>query len=30
MATTGGLGVDVVLNSLPGAFIDKGLAVLAP
>jgi acyl transferase domain-containing protein/acyl carrier protein len=30
MAATGGRGVDIVLNSLPGAFIDKGLAILAP
>jgi acyl transferase domain-containing protein/acyl carrier protein len=30
MRTTGGRGVDVVLNALPGAFIDKGLGVVAP
>ncbi len=30
LAATGGKGVDVVLNSLPGAFIEKGVAVLAP
>ena len=30
MAATGGRGVDVVLNSLAGAAIDKGLAILAP
>ncbi len=30
IAATGGRGVDVVLNALPGAFIDKGLSVLAP
>ncbi len=30
MAATGGRGVDIVLNSLPGPFIDKGLAILAP
>ena len=30
MRTTGGRGVDVVLNALPGAFIDKGLSVVAP
>ncbi|HZD92121.1 MAG TPA: SDR family NAD(P)-dependent oxidoreductase, partial [Pseudolabrys sp.] len=27
---TGGEGVDVVLNALPGPFIEKGLACLAP
>ncbi len=30
MAATGGRGVDVVLNSLAGFAIDKGLACLAP
>lgn len=30
MAATDGRGVDIVLNSLAGAAIDKGLAVLAP
>ncbi|MEZ5863060.1 MAG: SDR family NAD(P)-dependent oxidoreductase [Geminicoccaceae bacterium] len=30
MAATNGTGVDLVLNSLPGPFIDKGLGVLAP
>lgn len=30
LAATGGRGVDMVLNSLPGPFIDKGLAILAP
>lgn len=30
MRATGGKGVDVVLNSLSGAFIGKGLEVLAP
>ncbi len=30
MAATGGRGVDIVLNSLPGPFIDKGLGILAP
>jgi acyl transferase domain-containing protein/acyl-CoA synthetase (AMP-forming)/AMP-acid ligase II/NADPH:quinone reductase-like Zn-dependent oxidoreductase/acyl carrier protein len=30
MRRTGGRGVDVVLNSFPGEFIPKGLAVLAP
>ncbi len=30
MRATGGCGVDVVLNSLGGAFIDKSLACLAP
>jgi acyl transferase domain-containing protein/NADPH:quinone reductase-like Zn-dependent oxidoreductase/NADP-dependent 3-hydroxy acid dehydrogenase YdfG/acyl carrier protein len=30
MRATGGKGVDMVLNALPGAFIDKGLACLAP
>ena len=30
MAATGGRGVDVVLNSLAGLAIDKGLACLAP
>ncbi|MFK7835476.1 MAG: SDR family NAD(P)-dependent oxidoreductase [Sulfitobacter sp.] len=27
---TGGKGVDVILNSLPGSHIDKGLGILAP
>ena len=30
LAATGGRGVDVVLNSLAGEFVDRGLAVLAP
>jgi acyl transferase domain-containing protein/NADPH:quinone reductase-like Zn-dependent oxidoreductase/SAM-dependent methyltransferase len=30
MAATGGRGVDVVLNSLSGDYIDLGLSVLAP
>ncbi|MEO0958110.1 MAG: SDR family NAD(P)-dependent oxidoreductase, partial [Pseudomonadota bacterium] len=30
MARTDGAGVDVVLNSLPGDYIDKGLDCLAP
>ncbi len=30
LRATGGRGVDLVLNALPGAFIDKGLACLAP
>ena len=30
LAATGGRGVDVVLNALPGAYMDKGLACLAP
>ncbi len=30
LAETGGAGVDVVLNALPGPFIEKGLACLAP
>lgn len=30
MAATDGRGVDLVLNSLPGPFIDKGLEILAP
>ena len=30
MRTTGGRGVDVVLNALEGPFIDKGLTCLAP
>ena len=30
MTATGGEGVDVVLNALPGPFIEKGLACLAP
>ncbi len=30
LRATGGRGVDVVLNALPGAFIDKGLACLSP
>ncbi len=30
LAATGGEGVDVVLNALPGPFIEKGLACLAP
>ena len=30
MRATGGRGVDVVLNSLGGAFIDKSLACIAP
>ncbi|MEP5729523.1 MAG: SDR family NAD(P)-dependent oxidoreductase [Sulfitobacter sp.] len=30
MRKTDGRGVDVVLNSLPGPFIDKGIEVLAP
>jgi NADPH:quinone reductase-like Zn-dependent oxidoreductase/thioesterase domain-containing protein/acyl carrier protein len=30
LALTGGRGVDVVLNSLSGEFIDKGIAILAP
>jgi acyl transferase domain-containing protein/NAD(P)-dependent dehydrogenase (short-subunit alcohol dehydrogenase family)/acyl carrier protein len=30
LAATGGHGVDVVLNALPGPFIEKGLACLAP
>ena len=30
LAATGGRGVDVVLNALPGAYVDKGLACLAP
>ena len=29
MLVTGGEGVDLVLNSLPGAFLEKGLSVLA-
>ena len=30
LAATGGEGVDLVLNALPGPFIEKGLACLAP
>ena len=30
MRATGGRGVDIVLNALPGPFIEKGLACLAP
>jgi NADPH:quinone reductase-like Zn-dependent oxidoreductase/non-ribosomal peptide synthetase component F/acyl carrier protein len=30
LAATGGAGVDLVLNSLPGPFLEKSLAVLAP
>ncbi|MEO1317521.1 MAG: polyketide synthase dehydratase domain-containing protein, partial [Pseudomonadota bacterium] len=30
MRVTGGRGVDVVLNSLPGAYIEKGIDILAP
>ena len=30
MKATGGRGVDIVLNALPGPFIEKGLACLAP
>jgi amino acid adenylation domain-containing protein len=30
MWKTGGLGVDVVLNSLPGRFLEKSLSILAP
>jgi amino acid adenylation domain-containing protein len=30
MTVTQGRGVDIVLNSLPGPFIEKGLSVLAP
>ncbi len=30
MRATGGRGVDVVLNALPGAFIEKSLSCLAP
>ena len=30
LAAAGGAGVDVVLNALPGPFIEKGLACLAP
>ncbi len=30
MAATGGRGVDIVLNSLTGEFIDRGMEVLAP
>jgi acyl transferase domain-containing protein/NADPH:quinone reductase-like Zn-dependent oxidoreductase/NAD(P)-dependent dehydrogenase (short-subunit alcohol dehydrogenase family)/acyl carrier protein len=30
LSSTGGKGVDVVLNALPGAFIDKGLGIVAP
>lgn len=30
MRKTKGRGVDMVLNSLPGAFIDKGLEIIAP
>lgn len=30
MAITGGKGVDVILNSLPGSHIDKGLDLLSP
>ena len=30
MEATGGRGVDIVLNSLTGEFIDRGLEVLAP
>lgn len=30
MAATDGRGVDLVLNSLPGPFLEKGLEVLAP
>ncbi len=30
LAVTGGEGVDVVLNALPGPFIEKSLACLAP
>ena len=29
LAVTGGYGVDLVLNSLPGAFLEKGLSILA-
>ena len=30
LATTGGAGVDVVLNSLAGEFVDASLRLLAP
>ncbi len=30
LAATGGQGVDLLLNALPGPFIEKGLACLAP
>jgi amino acid adenylation domain-containing protein len=30
LAATDGYGVDAVLNSLPGPFLEKGLALLAP
>ena len=30
LATTDGRGVDLVLNSLPGAYLEKSLSVLAP
>jgi acyl transferase domain-containing protein/NADPH:quinone reductase-like Zn-dependent oxidoreductase/acyl carrier protein len=30
LTATGGRGVDLVLNALPGPFIEKGLACLAP
>ncbi len=30
LAATGGEGVDLVLNALPGPFIERGLACLAP
>jgi amino acid adenylation domain-containing protein len=30
LAATGGRGVDVILNSLPGPYLDKGLVLLAP
>ncbi len=30
LAATSGRGVDIVLNSLPGPFLEKGLSVLAP
>ncbi|MGH6771548.1 MAG: amino acid adenylation domain-containing protein [Xanthobacteraceae bacterium] len=30
MAATDGYGVDLVLNSLPGAFLEKSLSLLAP
>jgi NADPH:quinone reductase-like Zn-dependent oxidoreductase/acyl carrier protein len=30
LAASGGRGVDIVLNSIPGPYLDKGLSLLAP